>query len=254
MGCAPATAPATPTAAASQERTDWDSAKRVLGEPGFVDRLLGYERDEIPEQVLGQLRRVTDNPAFTPEQASAAATPARPPTLPGAGGRPAAMVLAHARGQTRACVSASPLPSLAQVGKTSQAARSMCLWVRAIQEYAAVMAVVQPKRARLAAAQAALDSSAAALAERQALLRSARERLAGLERELAAAQKDAALLSFQARPLSAAVAVAITEPACSRSLSWDSGPCGSKVVGSGVFGRAATTPRLVCGCHAGWPV
>lgn len=52
-----------------KERTDWDSAKRVLGEPGFIDRLMRYERDTIPEHVLRQLRRITEDPLFTPEQA-----------------------------------------------------------------------------------------------------------------------------------------------------------------------------------------
>lgn len=89
--------------------------------------------------------------------------------------------------------------TFAQVGKTSVAARSMCLWVRAMEDYSLALHVVKPKRAKLQAAQAALDASNAELADKQQLLRSTRGRLVSLQSELAAAQKDAVLLNYQAR-------------------------------------------------------
>lgn len=48
-----------------------------------------------------------------------------------------------------------PLPPTppCQVGKQSKAAMSLCLWVRAMDNYAAVFKTVEPKRLALAAAQ-----------------------------------------------------------------------------------------------------
>lgn len=46
----------------------WDSAKRVLGDPYFIKRLIEFDRDNIPDRVVRALQRVMADPAFTPEQ------------------------------------------------------------------------------------------------------------------------------------------------------------------------------------------
>lgn len=50
-----------------QEKADWDTAKRVLGESGFMKSLLEFDKDHIPEAVIKKLRKYIDNPDFTPE-------------------------------------------------------------------------------------------------------------------------------------------------------------------------------------------
>jgi hypothetical protein len=51
-----------------QEKTDWDSAKRVLGDATFIDRLIAYDKDNITERIRRELRQVVADPAFTPDQ------------------------------------------------------------------------------------------------------------------------------------------------------------------------------------------
>lgn len=62
-GCAAAQAVCT----LKQEKADWDTAKRVLGESGFMKSLLEFDKDHIPEAVMKKLRKYTDNPEFTAE-------------------------------------------------------------------------------------------------------------------------------------------------------------------------------------------
>ena len=50
-----------------QEKADWDTAKRVLGESGFMRSLLEFDKDHIPDDVMRRLRKYTDSPEFTPE-------------------------------------------------------------------------------------------------------------------------------------------------------------------------------------------
>jgi Tfp pilus assembly protein PilO len=76
---------------------------------------------------------------------------------------------------------------------------SMCLWVRAMDTYATVYRIVEPKRQVLATAQAALDASNAVLAEKQAQLKSIREKVAALQQQLADTQRELASLQFQVR-------------------------------------------------------
>ncbi|KAF8058456.1 DNAH6 [Scenedesmus sp. PABB004] len=85
-----------------------------------------------------------------------------------------------------------------RVGRQSRAAQSMCLWVRAMDTYAGVFRVVEPKRQALAAAQAALDASNAALADKRAQLSATRAKVSGLQGQLAETQRELASLQFQA--------------------------------------------------------
>eukprot|EP00878_Enallax_costatus_P041820 GHUV01048713.1.p1 GENE.GHUV01048713.1~~GHUV01048713.1.p1 ORF type:complete len:360 (+),score=84.12 GHUV01048713.1:426-1505(+) len=135
-----------------EKADDWDSAKRVLGDANFINRLIEYDKDRISERIRKELKRVISDPSFTPEQ----------------------------------------------VGKQSKAAMSMCLWVRAMDTYATVYRIVEPKRQALAAAQAALDASNAILAEKQAQLKAIRDKVAALQQQLADTQKELASLQFQA--------------------------------------------------------
>jgi len=39
------------------EKPDWDTAKKVLGEPNFMRSLLEFDKDNIPDSVIRKLRR-----------------------------------------------------------------------------------------------------------------------------------------------------------------------------------------------------
>jgi hypothetical protein len=39
------------------EKADWDTAKRLLGEPGFMRSLEEFDKDNIPEPVVKKLRK-----------------------------------------------------------------------------------------------------------------------------------------------------------------------------------------------------
>ena len=52
----------------SHFRTDWASAKTLLGDSNFLKRLYDYDKDNIPEKMLKQLKKYIDNPKFVPEQ------------------------------------------------------------------------------------------------------------------------------------------------------------------------------------------
>eukprot|EP00879_Flechtneria_rotunda_P012885 GHRR01013457.1.p1 GENE.GHRR01013457.1~~GHRR01013457.1.p1 ORF type:complete len:515 (+),score=167.05 GHRR01013457.1:893-2437(+) len=51
-----------------QEKTDWDSAKRILSDTKFIQRLIEYDKDNITERVRKELARVVADPSFTPDQ------------------------------------------------------------------------------------------------------------------------------------------------------------------------------------------
>ena len=68
---------------------------------------MDFDKDNISEKVVKSIKRVIDDPAFTPDQ----------------------------------------------VAKQSKAAMSMCLWVRAMDTYARVVKIVEPKRQVLRVAQ-----------------------------------------------------------------------------------------------------
>lgn len=39
------------------EKPDWDTAKKVLGEPNFMRSLLEFDKDNIPDSIIRKLRR-----------------------------------------------------------------------------------------------------------------------------------------------------------------------------------------------------
>ncbi|GBF88264.1 dynein heavy chain axonemal protein, partial [Raphidocelis subcapitata] len=50
-----------------QEKPDWDTAKRILGDVNFMRSLEEFDKDNIPDGVVKRLRRYIDDPNFTPE-------------------------------------------------------------------------------------------------------------------------------------------------------------------------------------------
>jgi dynein heavy chain, axonemal len=45
----------------------WDEAKKVLGEAGFMERLLRFDKDTLDEGMLKKLGKFTANKDFAPE-------------------------------------------------------------------------------------------------------------------------------------------------------------------------------------------
>lgn len=81
-------------------RTDWASAKLVLGDTYFLKKLQEYDKDHISDIVLRKLKPYIEHPDFTPEK----------------------------------------------IATVSKACKSMCMWVRAVDMYAKVYRIVEPKR------------------------------------------------------------------------------------------------------------
>ena len=49
-------------------KTDWKSAKSVMGESGFLQKLMTYDKDNIPMSMLKKLQKYVTNPDFVPEK------------------------------------------------------------------------------------------------------------------------------------------------------------------------------------------
>lgn len=84
-----------------------------------------------------------------------------------------------------------------QVGQQSRAAMSLCLWVRAMDTYATVYRIVEPKRKVLVEAQVALDASNDILAQKRQQLKALQDKVAALQQQLTDTQKQLAALQFQ---------------------------------------------------------
>jgi dynein heavy chain len=44
-----------------QEKSDWESAKKVIVEMSFLERLKGYDKTSITDGLIKKLRTVTSN-------------------------------------------------------------------------------------------------------------------------------------------------------------------------------------------------
>ena len=108
-------------------KPDWDSAKKVLSDTQFMNRLLNFDKDNIPPATIKKIIKYYDDPQFTPEA----------------------------------------------VERQSMAAKSLCMWVRAMKVYDEVAKVVEPKKQVLA-------ESMAKLQEEQAKLQAVQDELAGV--------------------------------------------------------------------------
>jgi dynein heavy chain len=84
-----------------------------------------------------------------------------------------------------------------QVSQQSRAAMSLCLWVRAMDTYATVYRIVEPKRKVLVEAQVALDASNDILALKRQQLKALQDKVAALQQQLTDTQKQLAALQFQ---------------------------------------------------------
>lgn len=69
------------------------------------------------------------------------------------------------------------------VGRVSGAARSLCMWVRAMEVYGRIFRVVEPKKKRLEAANRQLAEKQASLKEAKDKLREVKEKLEELQRQ-----------------------------------------------------------------------
>jgi dynein heavy chain, axonemal len=45
----------------------WDEAKKALGEPSFMEKLMKYNKDTLDEAMIKKLARFTGNKEFAPE-------------------------------------------------------------------------------------------------------------------------------------------------------------------------------------------
>ena len=49
-------------------KSDWNSALKVLADSQFIQRLLDFDKDNVPEQICKRIRRYIDNPSFIPDE------------------------------------------------------------------------------------------------------------------------------------------------------------------------------------------
>ncbi|KAF5287317.1 hypothetical protein FQR65_LT02190 [Abscondita terminalis] len=117
-------------------KTDWASAKTVMGDVNFLKKLQEYDKDNIPEITLKKLKIYIQHKDFVPEK----------------------------------------------VVVVSKACKSLCMWVRAIDTYAKVYKVVEPKRLRLRKAEGELN-------EVMGVLRAKQKELADVEEQIVSLQK-----------------------------------------------------------------
>jgi len=83
------------------------------------------------------------------------------------------------------------------VGKVSKAAKSLCMWVRAMDTYARVAKTVEPKKEKLKGAQKQLSDSQAMLKEKQEALAEVERSVAALKAKLDETQRKARELQEQ---------------------------------------------------------
>eukprot|EP00744_Colponema_vietnamica_P002637 GILI01004106.1.p1 GENE.GILI01004106.1~~GILI01004106.1.p1 ORF type:complete len:1989 (+),score=654.53 GILI01004106.1:157-5967(+) len=59
------------------EKQDWDTAKRVLSDTSFLNRLKTFDKDNIPQPILKKLRKYTENPEYSDANVGKVSTAAR---------------------------------------------------------------------------------------------------------------------------------------------------------------------------------
>jgi dynein heavy chain len=119
------------------QQTNWDSAKKILGDSQFMSKLVTYDKDNIPPKIIKGVSRYYDDPEFEPEI----------------------------------------------VMKVSLAAKSLCMWCRAMKVYDEVAKDVEPKKALLAESTKKLEDAQGALRQVQEQLQAVRDKVAELKKE-----------------------------------------------------------------------
>lgn len=120
----------------------WDDAKKMLGDPRLLQNLEQYDKDHISDSVLSKLKKYTSLAEFKPEAVE----------------------------KVRARCSYAVAPIELTMSKVSKAAKSLCMWVRAIEQYAYVYREVEPKRKALAQAEKKLAEATKALEKKRGQL------------------------------------------------------------------------------------
>ena len=49
-------------------KADWQTAKMVIADSQFIQRLLDFDKDNISDQISKRIRRYIDNPKFIPDE------------------------------------------------------------------------------------------------------------------------------------------------------------------------------------------
>jgi dynein heavy chain len=50
-----------------EEKIDWTNTKQVLADPGFLKRLINFDKDSVSDRLFAKLKRYTTHPNFTPD-------------------------------------------------------------------------------------------------------------------------------------------------------------------------------------------
>jgi dynein heavy chain len=135
------------------QKTDWDTAKKIMSDSKFLESLFQYDKDNIAESKLKKLQKYLKMDNFTPDA----------------------------------------------VGRVSTAAKSLCMWVVAMDTYSAVAKTVEPKKKMLAEAEATLATVMAELAEKEATLQEVMDKVAALQAKLKEAQDESERLKAEAK-------------------------------------------------------
>jgi len=115
----------------------WNEAKKQLGDPNFLNRLINYDKDQLVESLLNKVSKFTTRPEFDPET----------------------------------------------VGSVSRAAKSLCMWVRAMEVYGRIAKDVAPKRMKLQTAMRTLAQKQEILAAAKASLQEITDKVLALKKK-----------------------------------------------------------------------
>uniref|UniRef100_A0A8C5PZV6 AAA+ ATPase domain-containing protein n=1 Tax=Leptobrachium leishanense TaxID=445787 RepID=A0A8C5PZV6_9ANUR len=134
-----------------QKKPDWATAKLLLGDPGFLKRLVTLDKDSIPDKVFVKLRQYSQTPEFNSKV----------------------------------------------VGSVSNACRSLCQWVLALEHYHQVRKTVEPKEKRLVEAKEALRLAKERLKQKQKALFAVEEHQRSLQKQYSESVAEKQLLAHR---------------------------------------------------------
>ncbi|KAL7297685.1 hypothetical protein TKK_0009351 [Trichogramma kaykai] len=132
------------------EKPDWQTAKSILSDLKFLDRLIAYPIDSVSDKLLKKLQTYTMNKDFWPDI----------------------------------------------VAKQSKVCKSFCIWVRAVDGYAKISRIVEPKKQKLKEAAEEMEVIAEILREKQEALASVERQIKNLQNQYDGAVKRLADLEY----------------------------------------------------------